>query len=261
MTHLPERGASAPCHGCDQTIVWVAGPPDSGFRGAWLHPHPADDLHHDPRPATGWPPPGPIAGTPGEPHPATPKVDWMQVAANLLGQVQQLTYERQLLGACRLHLDQIADPEGRYTADAVRGAADLAQRIVDEIGLPVTDEPVLGPSFREQLADLEVQIRRDAPLIEAAVAVVKAIRSLRSLSPEARALITAADLRESGSASSDVHPQMVTSPPEIAYALVTRRGGLWGIHLDGDYSHRMAREVGLVVLEIPVAADYREVKP
>lgn len=73
----------------------------------------------------------------------------------LTDELAQLRYERRLLGACRRHLDEIADPEGRYTADAIRTAGDLAQRIVDEIGHPVTDEPALGPEFRERIAELE----------------------------------------------------------------------------------------------------------
>lgn len=76
----------------------------------------------------------------------------------LLGAVEQLRYERRLLGACRRHLDEIADPEGRYTVEAVKTAGDLAQRIVDEIGHPVTDEPALGPEFRDRIAELEREL-------------------------------------------------------------------------------------------------------
>lgn len=76
----------------------------------------------------------------------------------LLAEVEQLKYERRLLGACRRHLDEIADPEGRYTVDAVKTAGDLAQRIVDEIGHSVTDEPALGPEFRERIAELEREL-------------------------------------------------------------------------------------------------------
>src|SRR5215207_306672 len=78
-----------------------------------------------------------------------------------LAEVEQLRYERRLLGACRRHLDEIADPEGRYTVEAIRTAGDLAQRIVDEIGHSVTDEPALGPSFR-------YEIERLSPVVEAA---------------------------------------------------------------------------------------------
>lgn len=74
------------------------------------------------------------------------------------GEAEQLRYERRLLGACRRHLDEIADPEGRYTAEAIRTAGDLAQRIVDEIGHPVTDEPALAPDFRDQIEKLKVDL-------------------------------------------------------------------------------------------------------
>jgi len=78
--------------------------------------------------------------------------------AETRAEAEQLRYERRLLGACRRHLDEIADPEGRYTVEAVKTAGDLAQRIVDEIGHPVTDEPALGPEFRERIAELEREL-------------------------------------------------------------------------------------------------------
>ena len=34
----------------------------------------------------------------------------------------------------------------------------IAQRIVDEIGHPVTDEPALGPEYREQIATLTAEL-------------------------------------------------------------------------------------------------------
>lgn len=70
----------------------------------------------------------------------------------LEGDVEQLRYERRLLGFARRVLDMIADPECRYTRQEIEpGAADVAQRIVDEIGHPATEEDALGPSFRDQL--------------------------------------------------------------------------------------------------------------
>lgn len=73
----------------------------------------------------------------------------------LAAQVEQLRYERQILGAARRLLDEIA-VAGIGT---LRVQADvLAQRIVDEIGHPVTDEPALGPEYREQIAALTAEL-------------------------------------------------------------------------------------------------------
>lgn len=36
-------------------------------------------------------------------------------------------------------------------------AEDIAQRIVDEIGHPVTDEPALGPSYRAEIDRLRAE--------------------------------------------------------------------------------------------------------
>lgn len=70
----------------------------------------------------------------------------------------QLRYERRLLGAARELLDRVATGGLRGWTEAHREAADLAQRIVDEIGHPATDEPALGPSCREQLEKLSTGI-------------------------------------------------------------------------------------------------------
>lgn len=61
---------------------------------------------------------------------------------------EQLRYERRLLGWARMTLDLVAAGDHTRWEQARREAKDIAQRIVDEIGHPVTDEPALGPSFR-----------------------------------------------------------------------------------------------------------------
>jgi hypothetical protein len=81
---------------------------------------------------------------------------------------EQLRYERRLLGSARMTLDRICDPENTHQSDLEirllrEEAGRTAQRIVDEIGHPVTDEPALGPEFRERIAELE-------PVVEAAKA-------------------------------------------------------------------------------------------
>lgn len=72
----------------------------------------------------------------------------------------QLLYERQLLSAARMVLDRV------YMAEtwelAREEAGDFAQRIVDEIGHSVTDEPALGPSFREQIVRLRAALEGNA---------------------------------------------------------------------------------------------------
>lgn len=77
-------------------------------------------------------------------------------AEGLKRERDQLLYERRLLGFARRTLDLVvAGPQASNDWDrARREAADIAQRIVDEIGHPVTDEDALGPSFREQIAKL-----------------------------------------------------------------------------------------------------------
>lgn len=86
----------------------------------------------------------------------------------------QLRYERRLLRVARMTLDLVA-AGGPERWDLARSEAeDVAQRIVDEIGHSVTDEPALGPHYREQIATLtaeagrlraelaEMEIQRDA---------------------------------------------------------------------------------------------------
>jgi hypothetical protein len=64
--------------------------------------------------------------------------------------------QRRLLAISRMAFDGIA--EGRpFTRDE---AADLAQRIVDETGHSVTDEPALGPSFRAEIDQLNAAVAR-----------------------------------------------------------------------------------------------------
>ncbi len=62
-------------------------------------------------------------------------------------EIEQLRYERRLLGAARMTLDLVAAGDSSRWEQARREAEDLAQRIVDEIGHPVTDEPARsGPA-------------------------------------------------------------------------------------------------------------------
>lgn len=74
---------------------------------------------------------------------------------NAYAEREQLRYERRLLGAARLTLDLVAAGDHSRWPQARREAQDLAQRLVDEIGHPVTDEDALGPTYREQLAHAE----------------------------------------------------------------------------------------------------------
>jgi hypothetical protein len=75
----------------------------------------------------------------------------------LLAELEQLRYERRLLGAARWILDLVAEGTPPQW-DAIRAsAADVAQRIVDEIGHPVTDEPALGPDMRKRIDELTAE--------------------------------------------------------------------------------------------------------
>lgn len=70
-----------------------------------------------------------------------------------LATIDQLAYERRILGRARRLFDQVAEDKSvdRSLRD---GAARIANAIVDEIGHPVTDEPALGQSHPEQLVDV-----------------------------------------------------------------------------------------------------------
>ncbi len=59
--------------------------------------------------------------------------------------------QRRLLSISRMVFDRHAEGDTLSRDDA----ADLAQRIVDEIGHSVTEEPALGPSFRVEIAGLK----------------------------------------------------------------------------------------------------------
>lgn len=79
---------------------------------------------------------------------------WRERAEQAEAEQDQLAYERRLLTAARMVLDQVAAADPWEDWDGVRqGAQDVAQRIVDEIGHSVTDEPALGPSFRQQIIE------------------------------------------------------------------------------------------------------------
>ncbi|MFD9947694.1 hypothetical protein ACFWYW_46490 [Nonomuraea sp. NPDC059023] len=71
---------------------------------------------------------------------------------------EQLQYERRLLGTARMVLDLVAAGDPSRWDQARKEAESLAQRIVDEIGHPVTDEPALSPGYRTQLDQSEARI-------------------------------------------------------------------------------------------------------
>ncbi len=92
--------------------------------------------------------------------------------------------QRRLLAISRMVFDGIAEGHP-FTRDE---AADLAQRIVDEIGHSVTDEPALGPSFRveiERLQDLISRMRADyrAEIAEAEEQITYAQRIDEAIEP------------------------------------------------------------------------------
>jgi hypothetical protein len=88
--------------------------------------------------------------------------------AELIAEVSRLRYERRLLGYARMVLDLVAACDESRWPQARTEAADLAQRIVDEIGHPVTDEPALAPPVR----DLVARWRRDPTLWPGGAAAV-----------------------------------------------------------------------------------------
>lgn len=96
-------------------------------------------------------------------------------AAELIAAVTQLRYERRLLGATRMVLDLIAAGSPDRWPQARAEAADLSQRIVDEIGHPTTDEPALGGYYRDVLAGV---LEHAADLDRSAEARLHAIRSI-----------------------------------------------------------------------------------
>jgi hypothetical protein len=80
-------------------------------------------------------------------------------------EAEQLRYERRLLGSARMTLDLIAaGTPDRW--DGLRAEAErTAQAIVDEIGHPVTDEPALGPTLREENDHLKAKLSAIANII------------------------------------------------------------------------------------------------
>jgi hypothetical protein len=75
----------------------------------------------------------------------------------LAAELEQMRYERRLLGFSRRLLDECAEHPG-LGSTIRRDAADLAQRIVDEIGHPVTDEDALGPDLRAENARVAAEL-------------------------------------------------------------------------------------------------------
>ena len=99
-------------------------------------------------------------------HQAEPLADAvMPLVQKLEAERDQLRYERCLLATARITLDLVAS--GQATWLEIRTAAeDVAQRIVDEIGHSVTDEPALGPSFREEIDRLRAAVERVRKLVD-----------------------------------------------------------------------------------------------
>jgi hypothetical protein len=86
------------------------------------------------------------------------KTTLAQYVAMLVEQRDQLRYERHLLGVARMTLDLVAAGDPTRWDHARAQAEDVAQRIVDEIGHPVTDEPALGPELRAENARLTAEL-------------------------------------------------------------------------------------------------------
>lgn len=122
----------------------------------------------------------------------------------LLAQVEQLRYERRLLGRVRILCDQVAEGGWPAGENLRQAAGDMAQRIVDEIGHSVTDEPALGPSFRAELAlvrealndadRLTAQMRDERDRLAATVQRAKEVRAW--LNEDGKTIVFADDLRD-----------------------------------------------------------------
>lgn len=93
---------------------------------------------------------------------------------------EQLRYERRLLGWARMTLDLVAAGDPSRWEQARREAEDIAQRIVDEIGHAVTDEPALGPGFRAAIERTRETMERYAA---AGCATVNIRQVINLLSP------------------------------------------------------------------------------
>lgn len=74
------------------------------------------------------------------------------LAENAKEERDQIRYERRLLAVARMTLDLVAAGGPERWDQARREAEQVSQWIVDEIGHLATDEPALGPHYREQLA-------------------------------------------------------------------------------------------------------------
>lgn len=88
---------------------------------------------------------------------------WMAESANdvpqLLDWIRAMQPGYALLGHARRLLDEVAD--GREEPGLVKAAAaNLADRITDEIGHPQTDEPALGPDLRAENQRLAATVER-----------------------------------------------------------------------------------------------------
>jgi hypothetical protein len=107
--------------------------------------------------------------------------DAMGAYAELLAEVEQLRYERRLLGSARMTLDLVASgPPDRWEY-ARREAEDIAQRIVDEIGHPVTSEDALGPDMRQQITTLTADTAHLADILDNRASVAEQLAATDGL--------------------------------------------------------------------------------
>lgn len=90
-------------------------------------------------------------------------------------ELEQLRYERRLLGAARMVLDLVAAGDSSRWVQARREAEDLAQRIVDEIGHPATDEPALGPAWRERAEKAEEALDSSRAALDRVIALARSL--------------------------------------------------------------------------------------
>lgn len=123
--------------------------------------------------------------------------------------IARLSYERRLLGWARMTLDLVAADDPDRWAQARREAADLAQRIVDEIGHPVTDEPALGPSLRAERDQAEATIARVTALAADLDALAGPDRDWSVRAIDAAAKIRAALAQPGDEPTHEADPQVV----------------------------------------------------
>lgn len=90
-------------------------------------------------------------------------------------ELEQLRYERRLLGAARMVLDLVAAGDSSRWVQARGEAEALAQRIVDEVGHPATDEPALGPEWRERAESAEEALDSSRAAVDRVIALARSL--------------------------------------------------------------------------------------